>query len=137
MFRSSDGHQHGFHEKVGRGRSQHREQQQQYQSVPQDFTGTHAVALPQGNGRQRCASGSDNGRKGRNQDYHGTGHANAGQRIRPDTGNMADINAVHDAIQQVHDLGSHSREGHTEHQRQHAVRTQPLFIQVIHASSLL
>ena len=128
MFRCPDGHQQGTHGQVCRGRCQDGEKQEQYQSVPQYLASSLPVALPQRDGSQRCASRPHDGGEGGNQDDDRTGHSDTGQRVGTDTGNMADVNTVHDVIKQVDDLCGHSRKGHPEHQRQHAVRTQPLFV---------
>ena len=128
MFRCPDSHQQGTHGQVSHGRCKDGEKQEQYQSVPQYLAGPLPVALPQRDGSQRCTSRPhDRGESG-NQDDDRTGHSDTGQRVGTDTGNMADVNTVHDVIKQVDDLCGHSRKGHPEHQRQHAVRTQPLFV---------
>ena len=81
---------------------------QQEESVTQDFAGTFAVALSQGNG-QWCTTTAYNGGKGGNQYDDRRRHADTGQRFRSDTGNVADIDPVYQVIEQIDKLGSDCR----------------------------
>lgn len=128
MFRCPDGHQQGTHGQVCRGRCQDGEKQEQYQSVPQYLASSLPVALPQRVAAKVRLRPHDGG-EGGNQDDDRTGHSDTGQRVGTDTGNMADVNTVHDVIKQVDDLCGHSRKGMPWNTNwQPAVRTQPLFV---------
>ncbi len=99
----------------------HREEQQHGKAVGDDLLRLLLVALSQRNGGAGCAARAHQHGERVQQHKDGGEQSHAGQRCRADTGNMSDVNAVYDAIQQVHHLRHHGG----DHQLQHQLFTLP------------
>ena len=94
----------------------HRKEQQHGKAVGDDLFCLFPVALPQSNGGAgRTACAHQHG-ECIQQHQDGSEQAHAGQRCRTDARDMADVNAVHDVVQQVHDLRYHRRDHELQHQ---------------------
>ena len=95
---------------------QHREDQQHGEAVADDLFRLVFVALAHGDGGAGRTTGTDEHRKGVQQHQDGGEQAHAGQRGCADAGDVADVDTVHDVIQQVDDLGHHGRDHQLEQQ---------------------
>ena len=105
----------------------HREEQQHGKAVGDDLLRLLLVALPQRNGGAgRAARAHQHGERVQ-QHKDGGEQSHAGQRCRADAGNMSDVNAVHDVIQQVDHLCNDRRDHELQHQLFYAARAHILF----------
>ncbi len=95
---------------------QHTEYRQHGDAAAQDLLGAFPVALAQLDGGQRCATLPGKGGEGGNQHQNGGAHPHAGEGRGPDAGNVADVNAVHDIIKHIDELGGHGGQRQLEHE---------------------
>ena len=121
---------------------QHRRQQQrngdlQRKTAAQQFLGGIVVAAPQRDGGPRRAAGSDQRRKCRHDHDDRHANAHAGQRKAPDFGNVADVDAVHDVIEHVDELGDDRRHGQPHEQFADRFRAQKRLIFGLHIRQIL
>ena len=100
-------------------RQHDREGQQHRKAVGNDLFGLLPVPLPHGDGSPGRAAGTHQHGKGIQKHQNGGEQSHAGQRRRADAHNMADVNAVHNVVQQVHNLCHDSRDHQLQHQLFH------------------
>ena len=105
----------------------HREEQQHGKAVGDDLLCLLLVALSQCNGGAGCAARAHQHGERVQQHKDGGEQSHAGQRCRADAGNMSDVNAVHDVIQQVDHLCNDRRDHELQHQLFYAAGTHILF----------
>ena len=105
----------------------HREEQQHGKAVGDDLLCLLLVALSQRNGGAGCAARAHQHGERVQQHKDGGEQSHAGQRCRADAGNMSDVNAVHDVIQQVDHLCNDRRDHELQHQLFYAAGTHILF----------
>ena len=105
----------------------HRKEQQHGKAVGDDLLCLLLVALSQCNGGAGCAARAHQHGERVQQHKDGSEQAHAGQRCRADAGNMSDVNAVHDVIQQVDHLCNDRRDHELQHQLFYAARAHILF----------
>ena len=94
----------------------HRKEQQHGKAVGDDLFCLFLVALPQSNGGAGRTACTHQHGECIQQHQDGSEQAHAGQRCRTDARDMTDVNAVHDVVQQVHDLRYHRRDHELQHQ---------------------
>ena len=105
----------------------HREEQQHGKAVGDDLLRLLLVALSQRNGGAGCAARAHQHGECVQQHKDGGEQSHAGQRCRADAGNMSDVNAVHDVIQQVDHLCNDRRDHELQHQLFYAAAAHILF----------
>ena len=96
---------------VEHDRQEHREDHQHGEAVADDLFCLLLIALAHGNGGAGGTARTDEHGKGVQQHQDGGEQAHARQRRRTDAGNVADVDAVHDVVQQVDHL-RHDRRDH-------------------------
>ena len=116
---------------------QHHGKEHQYgKAVGDDLFGLLPVPLPQSNGGARRAARAHQHGKSVQQHQNGCEQPHAGQRCRANARNVADVNAVHDVIQQIHDLRYHGGDHELQHQLFDAAGAHILFC-LCHWNALL
>ena len=105
----------------------HCKEHQHRKAVGDDLFGLLPVPLPQCNGGARCAARAHQHGECVQQHKDGGEQSHAGQRCRADAGDMSDVNAVHDVIQQVDHLCNDRRDHELQHQFFYAARAHILF----------
>ena len=103
-------------------------------AAAQDFFRRVMVLLPHVNGSPGRAAGGHQGRKGGNDQNQRQAHAHAGKGQVPVPGNVADVNAVHDVVEHVHQLGDDCGHRQLPQKLSNGLRTQKCFI-LIHVTS--
>ena len=107
FFAGTEQHQQGRRSEIKHNGQHSRQNQQQRKAVAHDFFSGIVIAAAHGNGRAgRAAGAAQHGKRG-NQHQNGGKQANARQRGCADLRHMADIDAVHNVIQQVYHLRHH------------------------------
>ena len=114
----------------------HGKEHQHGKAVGDDLFGLLPVPLPQSNGGARRAARAHQHGKSVQQHQNGCEQPHAGQRCRANARNVADVNAVHDVIQQVHHLRHHGGDHELQHQLFDAAGAHILFC-LCHWNALL
>ena len=112
---------------VERDGQHHRKEHQHRKAVGDDLFRLLLIALSHGDGGPgRTARAHQHGKRIQ-QHQNGGEQPHAGQRRRADALDVTDVNAVHDVVQQVHDLRHHRRDHQLQHQLFHAASAHVLF----------
>ena len=122
--RGAEGPQDGLLEGAEAHRQHCGGHQQQGQRVAKDPLRLVLFSRPQLDGGQRSASLPGKGGKGGHQRNDGKGHPHPGQCQVPHLGDVADVDAVHDVVQHVDELGGHRWYGQLQHQTADGCRPQ-------------
>ena len=115
-LRGAEGHEHRPLDELEHHRQHRRGAQEQGHRVAQDALSPLPVSRPQADGGQRGAPLAGKGGEGGDQGDDGKGHPQAGEGGAPDDRDVADIDAVHDVVQQVDELGRHRGHRQLPHQ---------------------
>ena len=86
------------------------------------------LSLSKRNGTQRSPAASGNIGKGRNENDDRIAQSRSGKGSRTDLGQVADIDAVNDAVKEVDDLGRNHGHCHAKQKRPHLLRPESFVI---------
>ena len=89
--------------------------------------GIQPLARPHADAHQRRAADADEGGKGADHGHHRPADSHARQGHLADPGDIADVNAVHNAVKHTDELGQHAGDGNAPHQRANGVVPQVVF----------
>ena len=120
----AEGHQHGLVQGKDHHHQRHGADAQHQETVGEDPPGLLRLARPHADAHQRCAAHADERGEGADQGHHRPADPHARQGGLPDHGDVADVDAVHDAVQHADELGQHAGNGDPQHQRPDGVRAQ-------------
>ena len=128
VFRGSKGVEDGLLKDAEARGEHHRRNQQHGGGVAQNLLRALPVPRTQADGGQRGAALSGEGGKGGDEHDDGEGHPHSGEGDVAYLGDVADIDAVHNVIQHVDDLGRHSGYRQFQHQRADGGLGQAFFV---------
>ena len=116
-----------------------REEQRHGKAVADDLFCLLLVALAHGDGGAGRAAGADEHGKGVQEHQDGGKQAHAGQSRRADPRDVADVDAVHDVVQQVDHLRHNGGDHQLEQELFHVTRAHILlfFLRLCHGKCLL
>ena len=104
-----EGEENGLHEQIADGHNDCGADQEQREGVAENFGCPFMVTGASCDGEGRHAAHAKQGRKCHHQRDDGKAQSHTRQRQRASVTQMADVNAVHDVIQQLHQLGDGQR----------------------------
>ena len=117
ILRGAEGHQHRLLDDGEEGGQHCCHQEQQGGGVAQYLFCALPVPRPQADGGQRRAAHPGEGGKGGDQHQDREGHPQPGEGGAAYHCNVADVDAVHDVVQHIDELGRHRGQGQLYHQR--------------------
>ena len=116
-LRSAKGHQRRFFDDGKYCGQYGGQKQQQGGGITQNFFCPRPVAGAQADGGQRCAAHTSKGGKSGDQHKDGEGDAQTGEGSAAYLWDVTNIDAVHNVVEHVDELGGHCGQGQFDHQR--------------------
>ena len=118
--------QRAAHQQRQRGQNQGKNCEQ-HKAVAHDLPGLIQPSLSHADAHQRRTADADERGKGADHGHHRPADSHARQGHLADVGNVADVNAVHNAVEHTDKLGQHTGNGNAPHQRANGVVPQVVF----------
>ena len=122
---AAEGQQHGPPQGEGRRHQRHGADTKQQKTVGKDAPGL--LHLPRAHADEGRAADADEGGEGADHGHDGAADPHTRQGQVPHHRDVADVDAVHDAVQHADELGQHTGDGDTPDQGFDRVRPQVIF----------
>ena len=130
----AEGHQHGLAQGEHHRHQRHGADTQHQEAVGEDPPGLLRFTRPHADAHERRAAHADKRGEGADQRHHRPADPHARESGLPHQGDVADVDAVHDAVQHADELGQHTGYGDPQHQGPDGVRAQ--IVLQLHSRSL-
>ena len=137
VFARAEGQQKFVTEQQQHRRQRQRNRDLQRKAAAQQLFGRVVIAAPHRDGSPRRAAGGDQRRERRHDHNDRHAHAHASQREAADARDVTDVDAIHDVVEHIDQLGDDRRNGQPHQQPADRLRAQKRLISGLHIKQIL